>query len=211
MKYYQKLSLIPGPVKYYDVQKLFALRYEENQERRALEFAAQKMGVEKKMDFHRALGDAYYTARVLQKIEDEYILPNFSLDVYQNPKSRKEEIHISYPDHDKYVSREFNSRERIMKDREVTSTRCPLCHNPAKRKIRWFMNNSKVYFSVSLCQEHGYILGKVRIRKTEENMYYAIKTLKNVGDKEAEEVRLKREAHRARKKAKKAEEDRSNV
>lgn len=73
------------------------------------------------------------------------------------------------------------------------------------------MNNSKVYFSVSLCQEHGYILGKVRIRKTEENMYYAIKTLKNVGDKEAEEVRLKREAHRARKKAKKAEEDRSNV
>lgn len=98
-----------------------------------------------------------------------------------------------------------------MKDREVTSTRCPLCHNPAKRKIRWFMNNSKVYFSVSLCQEHGYILGKVRIRKTEENMYYAIKTLKNVGDKEAEEVRLKREAHRARKKTKKAEEDRSNV
>ena len=42
-------------------------------------------------------------------------------------------------------------------------------------------------------------------------MYYAIKTLKNVGDKEAEKVRLKREAHRARKKAKKAEEDRSNV
>ena len=46
-----------------------------------------------------------------------------------------------------------------MKDREVTSTKCPLCHNPAKRKIRWFMNNSKVYYSVSLCQEHGFVLG----------------------------------------------------
>ena len=44
------------------------------------------MGVEKKMEFHRALGNAYYTACILQKIEDEYI-SNSSLDVYQNPKS----------------------------------------------------------------------------------------------------------------------------
>lgn len=73
MKYYGRLSRIKGPVTYYDVQKLFAIRYEENDERRALEFATDKMGVEKKMDFHRALGDAYYTACILQKIEDEYI------------------------------------------------------------------------------------------------------------------------------------------
>lgn len=54
---------------------LFAIRYEENGERRALEFAADKMSVEKQMEFHRALGDAYYTACILQKIEDEYIFP----------------------------------------------------------------------------------------------------------------------------------------
>ena len=73
-----------------------------------------------------------------------------------------------------------------MKDREVTSTKCPFCHNPAKRKIRWFMNNSKVYFSVSLCQEHGYVCGKIRIRRTENNMYYVIKTLANVADQRGE-------------------------
>lgn len=206
MKYYGKLSIIPGPVTYYDVQKLFAIRYEENHERRALEFAADKMGIAKKMEFHRALGDAYYTACVLQKIEDEYILPNSSLDVYQNPKSKREEIHVSYPTYDKFVSREFYSREKAMKDREVTSTKCPLCHNPAKRKIRWFMNNSKVYYSISLCQEHGFVMGKIRLRKTENNMYYAIKTLTNVSDEEAEEIRQKREAHRAKKRSRKAEE-----
>ena len=27
------------------------------------------------MEFHRVLGDAYYTACILQKIEDEYIFP----------------------------------------------------------------------------------------------------------------------------------------
>ena len=188
MKYYGKLSMIPGPVTYYDVQKLFAIRYEENHERRALEFAADKMGIAKKMEFHRALGDAYYTACVLQKIEDEYILPNSSLDVYQNPKSKREEIHVSYPTYDKFVSREFYSREKAMKDREVT------------------MNNSKVYYSISLCQEHGFVMGKIRLRKTENNMYYAIKTLTNVSDEEAEEIRQKREAHRAKKRSRKAEE-----
>ena len=206
MKYYGKLSLLKGPVTYYDVQKLFAIRYEENDERRALEFAADKMGVEKKMDFHRALGDAYYTACILQKIEDKYIFPNSSLDVYQNPKSKREEIHISYPTYDKYVSREFYSREKAMKDREVTSTKCPLCHNPAKRKIRWFMNNSKVYYSVSLCQEHGFVLGKIRIRRTEDNKYYVIKKLTNVTDEEADEIRQKRDAHRAKRRLKKEEQ-----
>lgn len=94
MKYYELLRLIPGPVTYYDVQKLFAIRYEENGERRSLEFAAEKLQIKKKMDFHRAAADAYYTACILQRIEDEYILPNSTLDVYQNPKSKKEEIHI---------------------------------------------------------------------------------------------------------------------
>lgn len=70
-----------------------------------------------------------------------------------------------------------------MKDREVASTRCPVCHMPAKRKIRWFMNNSRAYESVSLCQKHGYIKGKVRIRHTDEDAYYAIKKLKRIEEK----------------------------
>ena len=112
---------------------------------------------------------------------------------------------MSYPTYDKYVSREFYSREKAMKDREVTSTRCPLCHNPAKRKIRWFMNNSKVYYSVSLCKEHGYVSGKIRIRRTEDNMYYVIKMLTNITSEEADEIRQKRDAHRAKKRIKKEE------
>lgn len=205
MKYYGKLELLPGPVTYYDVQKLFALCYEENGERRSLEFAAEKANVAKKMEFHRALSDAYYTACVLQKIDPSVIFSNSSLDVYQNPKCKKEEIYVSYPTYDKFVSREFISREKAMKDREVTSTKCPLCHHPAKRKLRWFMNNSKVYFSVSVCQEHGYVLGQIRIRKTEEGRCYAIKKLRNISAEEAEELRQKRDAQKAKRRIKKAE------
>ena len=182
---------------------LFAIRYEENGERRALEFAADKMGVEKKNGVPSGTGRCVLYCMYFAKNRRWIYFPNSSLDVYQNPKSRREEIYVSYPTYDKYVSREFYSREKAMKDREVTSTRCPLCHNPAKRKIRWFMNNSKVYYSVSLCQEHGYVSGKIRIRRTEDNMYYVIKMLTNITSEEADEIRQKRDAHRAKKRIKK--------
>lgn len=202
MKYYDILNLLPGPVTYYDVQKLYSICYEDCKSRRALEYAITQMKIEKKLDFHRALADAYYTAEILKRLPREEIFPNSSLDVYQNPKKKRDEIYISYPTYNKYVSREFSSRERIMKDREVTSTRCPKCGQAAKRKIRWFVNNSKLYYSLSQCQEHGYVRGKIRIRKTDEDMYYAIKTLKVADMEEAEEIRQKREALRRKKQLK---------
>lgn len=202
LKYYEMLYLIPGPVTYYDVQKLFSIRYEDRKSRRSLEYAIDFLNIEKKQDFHRAFADAYYTGEVLKRIDGESIFPNSSIDVYQNPKSRKEEIHISYPAYDKYVSREFYDKEKIMKDREVSSTRCPVCHLPAKRKIRWFMNNSKIYESLSLCQEHGFVKGKVKIRRTEENRFYAVKTLRAITIEEAEELRQKRESLRLKKQMK---------
>ena len=206
MKFYKLLDLLPGPVTYYDVQKLYSISYDDGERRCALEHAIDELKIEKSQGFHRALADAWYTAEVLKKISNIMIINHPSLDVYQNPKKKKDEIHISYPDHDKYVSREFATRERVMKDREVTSTRCPICHLPAKRKLRWFMNNPKVYYSVSVCEEHGLIKGKIRIRKTEEEKYFAVKTLRFTDTEEAEELRERKEVLRLRRKLKRSAE-----
>lgn len=203
MKYYEVLQLLPGPLTYYDVQKLYSIRYEDRKSRRALEFAIDELQIEKKRGFHRALEDAIYTSEVLKKIEAEYIFPNSSIDVYQNPKKRKDEIFIAYPTYDKYVSREFPDREKMMKDRGVTSTRCPICRKNARRKLRWFLHNSKNYYSISECQEHGLVKGKIRVRKTEDEKYYSVKTIKLISEKEAEEIHEKRESLRRKRQAKK--------
>lgn len=209
MKYYHMLTLLPGPVTYYDVQKLFGICYEDRKSRRSLEYAIDYLKIEKEQEFHRALADAYYTAEVLKRLDKIAAGPYSSIDVYQNPKNKKEEIHISYPTYDKYVSREFPNREKVIKDREVSSTRCPVCHLAAKRKLRWFMNNSKSYESVSICKEHGYVKGKVRIRKTEEDAYYAVKTIRLADEEEAEAIRSKREALRRKRQSKKISEKES--
>lgn len=206
LKYYDMICLLPGPVFYYDVQKLFSWFHEHKKLRRGLEYAVDTMRIEKGQRFHRAREDAEYTAEIFRRMDRDTVMPYFSVDVFQNPRKRKEELHISYPFYDKYVSREFADKEKIMKDREVTSTRCPLCHFPAKRKIRWFVNNSKSYESISLCQNHGYVKGKIRIRKTDEGAYYAVKTLKNVDEEKAEEIRNKRDSLRKKRALKLSEE-----
>lgn len=196
MRYYSLLDLLPGPVIYYDIQKLFSWFHENIKLRRSLEYAIDCLDIEKEKDFHRALEDAEYTARVFAKMDMAEILPYYSIDTYQPPNNRKKEIYISYPTYDKYISRQFHDREKVIKDREVASTRCPVCHLPAKRRLRWFMNNSRIYESISQCQEHGYIKGKVRIRKTDEDTFYAVKTLKLVNEQKAEEIRQKRDSLR---------------
>ena len=196
MRYYSLLDLLPGPVIYYDIQKLFSWFHENIKLRRSLEYAIDCLDIEKEKDFHRALEDAEYTARVFAKMDMAEILPYYSIDTYQPPNNRKKEIYISYPTYDKYISRQFHDREKVIKDREVASTRCPVCHLPAKRRLRWFMNNSRIYESISQCQEHGYIKGKVRIRKTDEDTFYAVNTLKHVNEQKAEEIRQKRDSLR---------------
>lgn len=206
MKYYGLLDLISGPVSYYDIQKLFSWFHEGIKLRRSLEYAIDCLKIRKGKEFHRALEDAQYTAEVFQRMKLEEILPYYSIDAFQPPKTRKKEIYVSYPTYDKYISREFKDREKVIKDREVSSTRCPICHFPAKRKIRWFINNSRMYESISLCQKHGYVKGKVRIRKTEEETYYGVKTLKLVSKEKAEELRQKRDSLRKKRKMKQQSE-----
>ncbi|MCF0133020.1 MAG: exonuclease domain-containing protein [Blautia sp.] len=203
MKYYDMLGLLKGPILYYNVQKLFGIAYETRKSCRSLEYAIDYLKIEKWMDFHRALADAYYTAEVLRKMDAKDIFPNSSIDIYQNPKSKKEEVHICYPTYDKYVSREFSARENVMRDREVSSTRCPVCKKPAKRKIRWFLCGSKNYYSVSICEEHGLVKGKSRVRKAESGNYYAVKTIKLISKEEAEEIRDKRDSLRQKRQLKK--------
>lgn len=92
------------------------------------------------------------------------------------------------------------SKERLMKDRTMVSTMCPICRCPAKRKIRWFStNNSKVYYSLALCHEHGPVAGKIRIRKTDEGKYFGVKTLRAEDTEAADEIREKHESLRRRK------------
>ena len=191
MHYYHLEPLSDVPVRFLDVQKLFSIAYEDSKSRRSLEYAIDYLKIEKDIPFHRAFSDAYYTARILTCL-DEAILVNYSIDTYVLPKTRQEEVHVMFHDYMKYISREFVDKQKALEDREVISTKCYLCHKNIRRKIRWFSPNGKHYYSVSLCPVHGYMKSKIRVRKSEDDKVFVIKTSKFISEEDCQKILQKR-------------------
>lgn len=195
IRYYGLEPLGDGPIAYLDVQKLFSIAYEDRKSRRTLEYAIDFLHIEKDIPFHRAFSDAYYTAKVLARME-ESVLANVSFDVFHLPRTREEEVHIVFDTYAKYISRSFADKTEAMQDKTVIATKCYLCHRNLRKKIRWFSPNGKHYYSVSCCDKHGLMKAKIRIRKTEDDRVYVVKTEKFITPEEVQDIRGKQEKAR---------------
>lgn len=199
MKYYHMEPMADGPIKYYDIQKLFALAYEtDTKVRRSLECAVDYLGIPKYAPFHGALEDASYTSKVLRELRNKPVLGFYSYDTYVRPANRKSEIYDVFDGYAKYISREFSSKEDAMSNRDVTATKCYKCGKTAHKKIRWFSSNQKNYFCLCYCNEHGYMKGKIRLKKTETSNIFVVRTLKLVSEEQSLEVKARQEELRRR-------------
>ncbi|MCL2718356.1 MAG: exonuclease domain-containing protein [Lachnospiraceae bacterium] len=192
MRYYFMKPLCDGPLRYLDVQKLFSIAYEDRKNRRTLESAIDFLKLPKDIPFHRAFSDAYYTAKILSVLP-EGVFDNYSYDTFILPRKRSDEIYVNFENYHKYISVEFADRYEALNDREVMSTRCYLCggERNLKRKIKWFTSNSRHYYSVSFCPNHGYMKAKVRLKKTGDMGVYVVKTAKFIDDNAYSEIRKK--------------------
>ena len=199
IRYYQMNSLSDVPLRFLDIQKLFSIAYEDSKSRRSLEYAIDFLKIEKDIPFHRAFSDAYYTAKLLTGIAEQKpeVLRRISFDTFHPPKTRAEEVKVQFDTYVKYISREFDSKAEAFADREVSSSKCYLCHKNLRKKIRWFSPNSKHYYCLARCDKHGYLKGKLRIHKSESGKLFAVKITKLITEEEAE--RLKERCDNAKK------------
>ena len=188
MKYYKMSLLSKGPLKYLDIQKLFSLAFEDGKSRRTLEYAVVFLDIKKEIPFHRAYSDAYYTAKVFSKIQNTEIEKKYSYDVFVPPQTKKDEIKVVFDSYAKYISREFEDRNEALSDKEVISTKCYYCHKNIKKKLRWFSINGKHYISLSYCDIHGPMKSKIRLKKSETDKIYVIKTSKFILESDANEL-----------------------
>ncbi|MBQ9388430.1 MAG: exonuclease domain-containing protein [Lachnospiraceae bacterium] len=197
MDYYRIPNPFPKPLIYIDLQKLYSIRYSDGKKRLALEQAVDEIGIPKDIPFHRALDDAYYTAQVMHAMDYEAVKEYTSVDYFRLPLTKSEEIYLTFPTYSKYVSRVFANKNRAMQDKSVAAISCPKCKLPVWKKIRWFSTGtSGVYLGLAKCPRHGYIKGKIRLKKLPDDSVYAVKTIKNVDSETAEEIRKKRLALR---------------
>lgn len=194
LRYYKILDLLEGPVKYINLQKIFKKFYSDAHAVCALETAVEYFGIKKDRPFHRAIQDAKYTAEIFAHMDRKKMLDNFTLDYYQYPMQKKEEIELYYEDYYKYISRGFKTKEAVMRDKRVCAARCFMCGKEAELKVGWFVSKTRSYYCLVWCPEHGYTRGKIKPKRMDDGKIVAVKTLRPVNEAEAEKIlELKKE------------------
>jgi DNA polymerase III epsilon subunit-like protein len=202
MEYYNIPLFSKKPLPFLDVQKLFSIEYEDKKTRRTLEYAVDFLHISKDIPFHRAFSDAYYTAKVLELIRKRDTLEHLSYDIYTPAKTKHDEIRIMFSDYYKYISKEFPNKRMALQEKEVKEMRCYICGKKVKKDIGWFFPNMKHGYCVYKCEKHGYVKGKIRIKHSNDEKVYIVKTIRMITEKEKQEIldKLKKLREQRRKK-----------
>lgn len=191
--HYYNIPLLSYPVYYYDLQKIFSLIYEDGKIRRSLDYIVNFFNIPVSDEFHRAIYDARYTAEIFYRLNINTVKTYYSIDTYQLPSTKKDEIYAVYDNekynsYSKYISRGFESKTLVMSDKNVVSTPCYRCGRKLKKKIHWFSCNSRVYYCLSYCPEHGFMKGKIRIKKHDGGLFFATRILKLTNEEGASKI-----------------------
>ena len=87
----------------------------------------------------------------------------------------------------------FETKEEAIADKTVTDLICYRCNRMLRKKVRWFSVNQKFYFALGICPEHGYLKGKIRMKRSDDGRIYAVKTMKLVDEEGARQISEKKE------------------
>lgn len=191
MQFYQIENAFPRVMKYYDVQKLFSIVFEDGKLRRTVEHAVDVFDMEKDLLFHSAVNDARYVAQIFQRLmENKEAMERFSVDYYKPPLTRKEEVSLRFKTYSKYVYRVFPSREEALEDKGVCSIKCPVCRTSLHKKVMWFSGNAKKYYCVAKCPFHGFVRGKIQMKRFADDpqKVFPIKIVKPISEEDVEKL-----------------------
>ena len=80
--------------------------------------------------------------------------------------------------------------------------KCVKCNRMLRKKLRWFPYGQRFYFCLAVCPEHGFVKGKIRVKKSEDDRFYAVKTAKMADSQDVELLVQKKEDGRKKRNAK---------
>lgn len=193
MKHYELERILEFPLFYVDLQKMFSLRYDDGHMKRTLSSAVEFLKIQEDVEFHRALGDAFYTARVMQEMDFEKYKERLSIDTFYAPRIKEEEIFVRFDTYTKLVSRELLTKEEMFEDPDISELRCNKCDKQMEVLIDWFSDSGKSYYCLGKCEEHGLVRGKIRIKKVEDDSFIAVKIMKSTDEDGANTIYEKQE------------------
>lgn len=203
MDYYY-MKPLPAPLKFYNIQQIYADVEDENGAIVKLEKAVTHLNIEIEEDkpFHSAVNDAYYTGLVLSKIKPKDLSDRYCYDIYNNPKTKETEILSYHKNYSEHITMEYPDKFAALEDKEVISTTCYKCRKKLSKRIRWFANTPNTYVSVGKCWLHGLVQGKIKFKQAQNGNIFVIKTMSPTNKAGMEEIRNRQDELRIKRQEK---------
>ncbi len=141
--------------KMYDLQRLYAAAAGKSGQT-ALKTAmeAYEVEVDEERSFHNAMHDAYYTARVFQKLPDPMSVLNYE----EQPRKLAHNARRSRF----RVTEMVPSVAQALASEALAAPKCPTCGQPTKRQTELIPQAVGKYVALSRCQHHGLMFVKAR-------------------------------------------------
>lgn len=160
----------------YDIQVLFSEVHNLGKDRKGLKAAMEMVNVEEEEDrtFHNALHDAYYTARVLQK------LPQPEL-VKKHPQTAKVLIHEKRGGRIRYASKAYDDLAAAFV--AAAQPKCPTCGKETVLEGDYVYQTGDKYVGEALCKDHGSLFLRLRLEPSDDSkvfMALAVEPMKNL-------------------------------
>ncbi len=184
---------LPFPLKFYNIQQIFADKYDPDGNIWKLERAVEMLGLNEEEPFHAAVNDARYTAKVLEAANLGDILDKYSFDIYRHPKKREERVEAFHDGRLDEISEEFPSKRAAMEDKELSMIRCVRCGRKTGKKLKWFPATTSTDVAVGKCLYHGYMAGTIKCKSvgdSTDNVFILKKTVP-ITRKGFEEIKIK--------------------
>lgn len=202
------LKQLSFPLRFYNLQEIYAIQnYDDKKQTPSLEKAVAELEIEIDAPFHCAKNDAYYTAKIFQKMNHRKLTDMYSIDYYHYPTCEEEEIISQHQNYCEFISRPFETRKDALEDKNVNLLRCNKCNKKLSKKIKWFSNNSNTQICVGRCWNHGLVCGRIRFKTAKDGAVFVIKTTENIDKKEylriqsrQNDLRMKRREKRIQRK-----------
>ncbi|MDY5731537.1 MAG: 3'-5' exonuclease [Eubacteriales bacterium] len=147
------------PLNFYNLQRMFAQEYKTTNKQPGLKNGMDLFQIEEDEShpFHNALNDAYYTAIVLQHMENKAKITDY-------PQNAKKLVHQSKL-HSIHVNHQVLSVKHALNGHLIQQATCPACKQACSLESELISQSPVSYIALCKCPTHGYLFLQARFGK----------------------------------------------
>ena len=191
---FYNMKKLPYPLKFYDIQQIYAEKHSKDGSVSRLEKAVDEMGIEADRPFHTAVNDAYYTGRVMQDKKLGNFKEKYCYDNYRHPRRSSENIHDFHNGMLEEIMGEYPNRRSALLEKRVTELRCVRCGRVLFKSIPIYPTGNSQYQAAGKCPRHGRMQLSVKVKPAADSLdtVYIVKKITPIGVSRYRDLNRKR-------------------